>query len=57
MLQVRVYADPALAAVLDIGKTVVLQLPRYGFTAGKSLLVISVRSDLRANFFDLVLWG
>lgn len=57
MLQVRVYADPALAAVLDIGKTVVLQLPRYGFAAGKPLLVISVRSDLRANFFDLVLWG
>jgi hypothetical protein len=57
MLQLRVRVDPALAAVLDLGKVVTLQLARYGLSAGKPFLIIGVRTDLRGRLFDLTLWG
>jgi hypothetical protein len=57
MLQVRVRVDPSLAALLDLGRLVTLQLPRYGMSAGHKFLIIGVRTELRGRLFDLTLWG
>jgi hypothetical protein len=57
MLQVRVRVDPALAAVLDIGKIVTVQVNRYGLTAGKKFVILGLRTDMRGRTFDLTLWG
>lgn len=57
MLEVRVRVDAALAAALDIGKIVTLQLNRYGLSAGKKFLIIGLRTDMRNRMFDLTLWG
>lgn len=57
MLQVRVRVDPALAAVLDIGKIVTVQINRYGLTAGKKFFILGLRTDMRGRVFDLTLWG
>lgn len=56
-LTARVKLADALAAVIDLGKTVVVQVPRFGMTAGKPYLVTGIRTDLRNNTFDLTLWG
>lgn len=56
-LRVRVRVDSGLAAALDIGRTVVLQLPRFGMGAGKAFLIIGIRTDMRGYIFELTLWG
>ena len=56
-LTARVKLPDALAAVIDLGKTVVVQVPRFGMTAGKPYIVTGIRTDLRNNTFDLTLWG
>ena len=57
MYEVTVRVDAALASVLDLGKTVTLQVNRYGLSAGKKFLITSIRTDLRGYLFDLTLWG
>lgn len=47
----------SLAAAIDIGATVTVQLPRFGMSAGKPFLVTGIRTDMRNNIFDLTLWG
>lgn len=47
----------SLAAAIDLGTTVVVQLPRFGMTSGKPFLVTGIRTDMRNNIFDLTLWG
>jgi hypothetical protein len=42
---------------VDIGKTITLQLPRYGYAAGKSFLIIGIRTDYRRGVVELTLWG
>ena len=56
-LQARVRLPDAIAAAIDLGKTLVVQLPRFGMSAGKPFLVTGIRTDLRNNTFDLTLWG
>lgn len=56
-LTARVKLPDALAAVIDLGKTVVVQVPRFGMTAGKPYVVTGIRTNLRNNTFDLTLWG
>lgn len=57
IIELRVRTDSSLASVLDLGRIVTLQVNRYGLSAGKKFLVVSVRTDMRNNMFDLVLWG
>lgn len=57
LITVRVRVDRALAAVLDLGKVVTLQLPRYGLGAGKLFLITALRTDMRGYIFELTLWG
>jgi hypothetical protein len=56
-LSVRARLSNALAALIDIGSTVVLALPRFGMSAGKPFIVTGIRTDLRNNIFELTLWG
>jgi hypothetical protein len=56
-LEVRVKLENALAATIDLGKVITVQLPRFGMGSGKPFLVTGIRTDLRNNVFDLTLWG
>jgi hypothetical protein len=56
-LQARVKLDDALAAAIDLGKVITVQLPRFGMSSGKAYLITGIRTDLRNNTFDLTLWG
>ena len=56
-LQARVKLSDAMAAAIDLGKTITVQVPRFGMSAGKAYLVTGIRTDLRNNTFDLTLWG
>lgn len=47
----------ALAAAVDIGKTITVQLPRFGMSSGKHFIITGIRTDMRNNVFDLTLWG
>lgn len=56
-LQARCKLSDALAGAIDLGKTITVQLNRFGMSAGKAYLVTGIRTDLRNNTFDLTLWG
>ncbi len=56
-LEVRAAFDAALAALLDMGVEVTVEVPRFGYDAGKQFLIIGVRTDLRGGLIDLTLWG
>lgn len=56
-LQARVKLSDAMAAAIDLGKTITVQVPRFGMSTGKAYLVTGIRTDLRNNTFDLTLWG
>lgn len=55
--EVTIRVDAALAAVLDLGKVIKLQVPRFGMSAGKKFLIVGLRTNLRGYQFDLTLWG
>jgi hypothetical protein len=55
--QVTVRVDAALAAVLDLGKIVTLQIPRFGMSAGKKFLIIGITTNMRGYLYELTLWG
>lgn len=56
-LSVRVALDADLAAAVDLGSVVSVQVPRYGYNAGRLMRVTSIRTDLRGGILDLTLWG
>lgn len=57
LIEVSARISPALLTTVDIGKTITLQLPRYGYAAGKSFLIIGIRTDYRRGVVELTLWG
>jgi hypothetical protein len=57
MYQLTIRVDAPLAAALDIGKIVSLQINRFGMSAGKNFLIIGIRTNMRGYQFDLTLWG
>lgn len=56
-LSVRVALDASLAAAIDLGSVVSVQVPRYGYSSGRLMRVTSIRTDLRGGVLDLTLWG
>lgn len=54
---VTVRVDAALAAVLDLGKVITVQLTRYGMNAGKKFLIVGLRNQMRGYQVELTLWG
>lgn len=56
-LEVRVKLENSLAAIIDLGKVLTVQVPRFGMSSGKPYLVTGIRTDLRNNVFELTLWG
>ncbi len=57
MYQLTIRVDASLAASLDIGKIVTMQINRFGMNDGKQFLIIGVRTNMRGYQFDLTLWG
>jgi len=55
--RVTVRVDPALAAVFDLGRTVTLQVNRFGMNSGKAFLITGIQADMRQYLFTLTLWG
>lgn len=44
-------------AQIDLGSIVTLQIPRWGYGAGKQMLVLGIVYDAAANTMTLELWG
>lgn len=55
--QVTVRVDATLAAALDLGKIITLQINRYGMGSGKNLIITGIRTNMRGYLYDLTLWG
>jgi hypothetical protein len=55
--QVTIRVDATLAAALDLGKIVQLQIERFGMSAGKKFLIIGITTNMRGYQYELTLWG
>jgi hypothetical protein len=56
-LRVRVRLDEALASAVDLGATVQVVLPRYGYSAGRLFAVIGIETQAARRLAILDLWG
>lgn len=54
---VRVRLDSRVATPADLGKSVTITVPRFGFNAGKLFTVLGIDDDFAANRTTLTLWG
>ncbi|CAB4142750.1 hypothetical protein UFOVP452_36 [uncultured Caudovirales phage] len=61
MARLRTVLDPTLAALVDLGVTVSVEMPRYGYDAGRLMTVIGITTgvepELRPDLVDLLVWG
>lgn len=55
--RVTVRVDASLASVFDLGKTVTLQVNRFGMNSGKAFVITGIEADMRQYLFTLTLWG
>ena len=55
--RVTVRLDASIASVIDLGKTVTLQVNRFGMNSGKAFVVTGIQADMRQYLFTLTLWG
>jgi hypothetical protein len=56
-LRLRVRLDSSLAAVVDLGSIVSVELPRFGYDAGKLFVVLGMEYDAARNIAELEVWG
>ena len=56
-LIITVKINATLAAVLDLGALVTVQIPRYGYDAGKPMLIRELEINARLMTAKLWLWG
>lgn len=57
VLEVSARINQSLLTTVDIGKTIAVKVPRYGYSAGKSFLIIGLRTDWLRGIVELTLWG
>lgn len=55
--RVTVRLDASIASVIDLGKTVTLQVNRFGMNSGKAFVVTGIQADMRQYLYTLTLWG
>lgn len=55
--QLRVAMDSAVAASIDLGQVVTIELNRFGMETGIDYLVIGIRPNLQLKLIDLTVWG
>lgn len=55
--RVTVRLDASIASVLDLGKTVTLQVNRFGMNSGKAFVVTGIQADMRQYLYTLTIWG
>ena len=46
-----------ISHLTSLGRTILIQVPRYGYTTGRPMRIISVESDLQNGNITLDLWG
>ena len=56
-VRLTVQVAPDIQAVLIVGAVIELQYPRYGYDAGRKMVVIGIEHDARIGLFTLTLWG
>jgi hypothetical protein len=60
-LVIRTFLSPAMAEVVDLGAVVSVEMPRYGYDAGRLMTVIGISLGQdpagRPDIVDLDLWG
>jgi hypothetical protein len=60
-LRLRTLLTPALASLVDLGAIVRVEVPRYGYTAGRLMVVLGITYGVdpvaRPDVVDLDLWG
>ncbi len=57
LLRVRVAWSTAEAALLDLGAVVTLRSTRFGYAAGRQMVVVGITYDAAVRQAELVLWG
>lgn len=57
MYEVTVRVDASLAAFLDLGRIITIEVNRFGMNNGKKFLIIGIRTNMQGYQFDLTLWG
>ncbi len=55
--EVSVRAEPDVLRAIDLSKVVTVTHPRYGLSAGKTLLILGMQTDFQNNSAKLSLWG
>lgn len=50
-------AAESVSRVYDLGRTILLDMPRYGYTGGRPMRIIGTEADYRARTIKLDLWG
>lgn len=56
-LKLKVRLEPDLIGALDLGSTVAVDLPRFGFAGGAHFIVTGMEYDAAGRLCDLELWG
>lgn len=46
-----------ISRLYDMGRTVMLDMPRYGYSGGRAMRIIGTEADYRARTMKLDLWG
>lgn len=46
-----------ISRLYDMGRTVMLDMPRYGYSGGRAMRIIGTEADYRSRTMKLDLWG
>lgn len=56
MYQLRVAITDGITSYLDLGNTIMVQLNRFGLSAGANFIIIGIQIDARLKIADLTIW-
>lgn len=56
-LRVKIKFGISLIGSVDLGAIINLQIPRYGYDAGKLFVVLGIEYDMKNDVADLEIWG
>jgi len=56
-IRITIQVSPDIQVLMGIGAVVALKYPRYGYDAGRNMVVIGIEHDARIGLFTLTLWG
>lgn len=56
-LKVRIKFSARMIGLVDLGSIISLQIPRFGYDAGKLFVVLGIEYDMRNDVAELEIWG